>query len=73
MTQDETSKDLVITALRQRIGEMSSAYEYQIATIRAEYTKLESAYRHLVSIVPQTEPPTEEKSFPSVSELLGDA
>lgn len=73
MTQDETSKDLIITALRQRIGEMSSAYEFQIATIRAEYTKLENLYRQLASTVSQPEPPIEEKSFPSVSELLGDA
>jgi hypothetical protein len=73
VTQDETSKDLIIIALKQRIGEMSSAYEYQIATIRAEYTKLEVVYRQLLSTTPQPQPPTEEKIFPSVDDLLGDA
>lgn len=32
--------DLVITALQQRIGEIVSAYEGQIAILRAEITQL---------------------------------
>ena len=32
--------ELVITALQQRIGELVSSYETQIAILRAEITKL---------------------------------
>jgi len=32
--------ELIITALQQRIGELTSSYELQIAGIRAEYTEL---------------------------------
>ena len=74
MTQDDTSKDLIITALRQRIGEMAAAYEFEIAKIRAEYTKLDSVCTDLSKkLYATTQPPKEEKSFPSVSELLEDA
>ena len=31
---------LIITALQQRIGEMSAAYELQIAMLRAEMTSM---------------------------------
>ena len=37
---ESNEKDLVIAALRQRIGELVSAYETDIAVIRAGYTKL---------------------------------
>lgn len=33
-------KDLIITALQQRIGEITSNYETQIAILRAEITSL---------------------------------
>ena len=32
--------ELVVTALQQRIGELVSGYEIQIAVLRAEITKL---------------------------------
>ena len=32
--------DLIITALQQRIGEIVSNYETQIAILRADYTKV---------------------------------
>jgi hypothetical protein len=32
--------ELVITALQQRIGEIVSSYETQIAILRADYTQL---------------------------------
>lgn len=32
--------ELVVTALQQRIGEITSNYEVQIAVLRAEITKL---------------------------------
>lgn len=32
--------ELIITALQQRIGEMASSYETQIAVLRAEITQL---------------------------------
>jgi len=35
-----TKHDLVITALQQRIGEIVSNYETQIAILRAELTQL---------------------------------
>lgn len=34
------TQELVITALQQRIGELVSSYEIQIAVLRAEITKL---------------------------------
>jgi hypothetical protein len=34
--------ELIITALQQRIGEIVSNYEFQIAALRAEITKLVS-------------------------------
>ena len=36
----ENKANLVITALQQRIGEMVSNYETQIAILRAEITQL---------------------------------
>jgi hypothetical protein len=38
MTQ--TTLELVVTALQQRIGEIVSNYETQVAILRAEITKL---------------------------------
>ena len=35
--------ELVITALQQRIGELVSNYETQIAVLRAEYTQLQQS------------------------------
>lgn len=32
--------DLIITALQQRIGELTANYEVQIAVLRAEITKM---------------------------------
>ncbi len=32
-------KDLIITALQQRIGEIVSNYEVQLANLRAEFTQ----------------------------------
>jgi hypothetical protein len=34
-----TKHDLVITALQQRIGELVSSYETQVAILRAELTE----------------------------------
>jgi phage host-nuclease inhibitor protein Gam len=35
--------ELIITALQQRIGEIVSNYETQIAVLRAEYTELQNS------------------------------
>ena len=35
-----TREELVITALQQRIGELVSNYETQIAILRAEFTQI---------------------------------
>jgi hypothetical protein len=68
MTDANDSKDLVIIALRQRIGELVPNYEYAVATLRADITKLDAINKDLVKrLTPQPETP---KEFPSVSELL---
>jgi len=41
MTQENDKKDLIIAALKQRIGTLVSNYETDIAMIRAEYTELQ--------------------------------
>lgn len=70
MTDVNDSKDLVIIALKQRIGELASHYELDIANIRAQYTMLQNQYNELLRET--TLPPVEkkDKSFPSVEELV---
>ena len=65
---DANDKDLVIIALKQRIGELISNYELDIANIRAQYTKLQHAYDLLKRDIASQ--PEEKKEFPSVNELL---
>jgi len=36
--------ELIITALQQRIGEMSAQFELEKAILRAEYTELKNQY-----------------------------
>jgi len=48
---ESNEKDLVIAALRQRIGELVSAYETEIAVIRAAYTKLKEESDHLSKVL----------------------
>ena len=45
---DDRDKDLVIAVLKQRIGELVSSYEHQVATIRVEFTNIKNAYDHLI-------------------------
>jgi archaellum component FlaC len=67
-TQD---KDLVILALKQRIGEIVSEYEGRIATIRAEYTILSSTLETVSSKLASLEEKNLLKSdMPSVKEIL---
>jgi restriction endonuclease S subunit len=40
MRNDATTGDLIISALQQRIGEIVSQYETQIAILRAQITQL---------------------------------
>jgi hypothetical protein len=40
--------ELIITALQQRIGEMSATYELEKAILRAEYTELQDKYNELI-------------------------
>jgi hypothetical protein len=40
--------ELIITALQQRIGEMSASYELEKAILRAEYTELQNKYDELI-------------------------
>lgn len=71
MTDVNDNKDLVILALKQRIGELASNYELDMANIRAQYTKLSMAFDELrKNTTPQ---PEEKKSFPSVNELVEEA
>ena len=71
MTDANDNKDLVILALKQRIGELISNYELDMANIRAQYTKLSLAFDELRK--KSTPQPEEKKSFPSVDELVEEA
>ena len=42
-----TKAELVITALQERIGQMSATYETQIAILRAEITQLTDELKKL--------------------------
>lgn len=55
---ESSEKDLVITALRQRIGELVSAYETEIAIIRANYTKLKEEFDHISKVLADQAPDT---------------
>lgn len=55
---ESNEKDLVITALRQRIGELVSAYETEIAVIRANYTKLKEEFDHISKVLADQAPDT---------------
>jgi hypothetical protein len=55
MTESDP-KDLVIAALRQRIGELVSNYESDIAVIRANYTKLKEEFDHISKILADQNP-----------------
>lgn len=48
---ESDQKDLVITALRQRIGELVSNYETEIAIIRANFTKLKEEFDHISKVL----------------------
>lgn len=48
---ESSEKDLVIVALRQRIGELVSTYETEIALIRAKFTKLSEEYEHVSKVL----------------------
>jgi tetrahydromethanopterin S-methyltransferase subunit G len=39
--------ELIITALQQRIGEMSAQFELEKAMLRAEYTELKNSFDEL--------------------------
>ncbi len=54
-------KDLVISALRSRIGEIVSKYETEIAFIRAKYTKLEAEFQHACKILAENNVNAEEE------------
>lgn len=56
---ESNEKDLVITALRQRIGELVSAYESQMAVVRASYTKLKEEYDHVCKVLADQAKPEE--------------
>lgn len=50
MTESDP-KDLVIAALKQRIGELVANYESDIAIIRASYTKLKDDFDHVSKVL----------------------
>jgi len=52
MTQSDP-KDLIVAALRQRIGEIVSSYETEIAVLRANYTKLKEEFDHISEVLAQ--------------------
>ena len=55
MSKENDAKDLVITALRQRIGEIVSSYESQIAVLRTEFTFLQNDFDHVSKILKEAE------------------
>lgn len=73
MTETSDEKDLIITALRQRVGQLVSAYEYELASVRTEYTKLELAFNKIQQAHKQLLLEKEEKKTktPTVQELIG--
>ncbi len=56
---ESNEKDLVILALKRRIGELVSAYESEIAIIRAGYTKLKEEYDHVCKVLADQAKPEE--------------
>lgn len=68
MTETKDDKDLIILALRQRIAALVSQYEYEMAVIRTEYTKLEQGYSEFRKKATEPKP-----SMPSVDEILEEA
>ena len=55
---ESNEKDLVIAALRQRIGELVSNYETDIAVIRAGYTKLREEFERISKVLADQETST---------------
>ena len=49
-----TKAELVITALQERIGQMSATYETQIAILRAEITQLSDELKTLTGAKEET-------------------
>jgi prefoldin subunit 5 len=49
--KEPDQKDYVIEALRQRIGELVSAYESQIAFLRTEFTMLQKDFDHATKLL----------------------
>lgn len=77
MTKETDDKDLIIIALKQRIGELVSNYESHIANLRVEYTKLEEKSKELTSIsnslierLSKYEEKSETDKIPSVDDIL---
>jgi hypothetical protein len=55
MSKENEAKDLIITALRQRIGEIVSSYESQVALLRAEFTMLQNDFEHITKVLKEAE------------------
>lgn len=77
MTEDTKDKDLMITALQQRIGELVSSYESQMAYLRVEYTKVQGKADELSTIandllqrLSEYEKPEKQNQLPSVEDIL---
>jgi hypothetical protein len=71
---ESNEKDLVIAALRQRIGELVSAYETDIAVIRAGYTRLSEEFERISKTLAdqetsKSENKTEENLFQPVTKF----
>lgn len=48
MTQENDKKDLIIASLRERIGNLVSNYEMEIAHLRTEFTELKINFDKVV-------------------------
>ena len=49
-----TKAELVITALQERIGQLASGYETQIAILRAEITQLSDELKKFTGVKEET-------------------
>ena len=55
MSKEDETKDLIVVALRQRIGEIVSSYEAQVALLRAEYTMLQNDFQHIAKVLKEAQ------------------
>lgn len=61
MSREDDTRDLVVVVLRQRIGEIVSMYESQVAGLRADFTLLQNDFESVSKILKELE---DQKNIP---------